>query len=58
MTTTRHCAYGDEAAEYWTCCGHPADGSSGTGCRHEDGEPVCETHWDLLEARGEVSSAS
>lgn len=26
---------------YYSCCGDPCDGSRGTGCSHEDGEPVC-----------------
>ena len=26
---------------YYSCCGDPVDGSSGTGCRHTDGHPTC-----------------
>ncbi len=28
--------------EYYSCCGDPTDGSSGTGCDHEDGHPTCD----------------
>lgn len=28
---------------YMSCCGAPADGSSGVGtCSHDDGEPACD----------------
>lgn len=56
--TSQTCSHCDNPAEYWTCCGNPADGSSGTTCDHDGGERVCETCWERLEQDGDVSSAS
>lgn len=36
------CVYCGGEATLWTCCGDPVDGSSGTGCLHDDGDPSCE----------------
>ena len=32
----------------YSCCGAPADGSSGTGCSHGDGHVVTERRWRQL----------
>lgn len=49
---TRCTTCGEHDGQYYSCCGNPTDGSSGTGCDHEDGEPTCQQcgveagYWD------------
>lgn len=35
-------------ASYYTCCGDPVDGSSGTGCDHRGGRVVTARRWRQL----------
>ncbi len=52
---TNQCDRCGGAAKYWSCCGDPVDGSSGTGCQHEDGERLCASCWDEAVESGEVT---
>lgn len=47
----------DDTGTYWTCCGHPGDGSSGGGCLHEGGRRVSTAEWQEMRAHGAVTDA-